>query len=136
MERTAALALTSRLEANFGQNPRWSTALVREWTDALETLDEGAAGTTFVRFRNAGKPSVTIPEFIAACRALNTVDAGNRAAPCGDCDGTGWVEAPDRIWENDRHSTQVKPCRCAEGRQRAGSRVWTEHNPMSREDAA
>ena len=134
MDRVPALALMSRIESTWS-NQRWPGALISEWTDVLQTLDEGAAGTAFVRLRNEAKPTISIPEFIGVVRALRTDDPGRRE-PCGDCDSTGWLAAPDRIWEDGRTSTQVKPCgHCPEGRQAATSRIWTERN-TARSNAA
>ncbi len=130
MDRVPALALISRIESTWS-NQRWPGALVNEWTDVLQTLDEGAAGTAFVRLRNQGKPTIAIPEFIGVVRSL-TVDDPGRREPCTDCDGTGWLETTERVWDDGRTSSQYKPCpHCPDGQQRAGSRVWTERNPTS-----
>lgn len=136
MERTAALALTSRIEATWSTDG-WPQSRYSEWIDALESLDEGAAGTAFVRLRASGSASMTIAQFVTAVRALHTVDGGTRPDPCGACSDSGWIEAEDYIEDNGGQPitySQVKPCACREGKARSESAVWRQDHP--RQDRA
>lgn len=134
MDRTAALTLAHKIESTWFDRP-WPQAKATEWVDALETLDEGAAGTAFARLRAQGGQGITIAQFISATKAVQPFDAGNRPdrTPCAQCDDTGWVEADDwtdpKIVKPDgepmRYS-QVEPCVCREGRARRESAAWRE----------
>ncbi len=114
MDRQVALVLVGKIETHFFG--RLAPAQLDEWIDTLIALDEGAAGTALARLKTRdGKP--TPHAFAIEARTLRTVDAVNRTEPCARCDGTGWVQAPDRV---DPHSftpdgkpvvySQVAPC--------------------------
>lgn len=145
MERVAALTLASKIENTWFDRP-WAPAKSTEWVDALETLDEGAANTAFVRLRATGGQPVTIAQFINATKAVQPHDASNRPDRdrCTACDNTGWVEAPDRlepgpIVDGERSTirySQQQPCRCSAGRARAESAVWRERHPTRNQAAA
>lgn len=121
MERIAALALASRIEATWSDRP-WPQARSGEWINALETLDEGAAGTAFVRLRASGREHITIAAFVTAVKAIQGDDTGTTSSPlaaCSACDGTGFVECADYNpgW-NDLNGkpivySQVRRCSCA-----------------------
>lgn len=108
------------------------SAPVDVWVEDLADLDEGAAGTTFIRLRRELQHPPSIAQFRTAVRALDTTDASTRPAPCSRCDDTGWIDAPDRIQhagtDHERRSTQVQPCNCTEGSRRRASTVWGAHN--------
>lgn len=124
MTPAAAETLAVKISQTWPKGPP-----VDVWVEDITDLDEGAAGTAFVKLRRESQYPPTIAQFRATTLSLKTVDASNRREPCPHCDDSGWVDAPDRIWPDERHSTQVQPCECREGRQRAASRIWTERNP-------
>lgn len=108
------------------------SAPVDVWLEDIADLDEGAAGTAFVRLRRESEHAPSIAKFRATALSLRTTDGGTeRRPPCKSCDDTGWLEAPD-VSPADcyRHDgtpltyTQVKPCVCREGRAREASTVW------------
>ena len=124
MTPAAAETLAVKISQTWPKGPP-----VDVWAEDITDLDEGAAGTAFVKLRREAQYPPTIAQFRATAFSLRTTDASTRPEACGYCDDTGWVDAPDRIWDDERHSTQVQPCECREGRQRAASRIWTERNP-------
>lgn len=131
MERTAALALTSRIEATWSNGRPWPGSRCDAWVDALADLDEGAAGTAFVRLRNGNPEPPSIAQFLATTRSLRTTDASAEKIECGECDSTGWVAGPDLICnagtDREYRNSQVKPCpRCVYGQQATRSTAWTE----------
>lgn len=144
MDRVSALTLAGKIESTWFERS-WPQAKSAEWIDALETLDEGAAGTAFARLRAAGGQTITIAQFISATKAVQPHDGGNRPGHqrCPACDDSGWVEAPDRIEpgpivdgeRSEIRYSQQQPCRCPEGRRRADSAVWRE-NHLPRATAA
>jgi len=119
MERVAALALASRIESTWSDRP-WPQARSSEWIDALESLDEGAAGTAFVRLRASGRDTITIAAFVTAVKSIQGDEGSGRVLEkCSKCDGTGWVQVEDLDpgW-NDRQGepvvySQVQKCGCA-----------------------
>lgn len=90
MTRDEAQALAVRV------NSQWPTTSISEWTDSLQTLDVGAAGTAYVRLRD--QHDSKNPPSIAAFRKLTqSLDTRDRSQPtCPTCDGSGWQPAPDR----------------------------------------
>lgn len=102
-----------------------------EWRDLLATLDEGAAGTAFVRLRNELDNAPSIARFRQECNALRTHDTPTRIGEpdCGWCDDTGWTETA--VHTDGHHAySGVKPCsHCSEGSQRAASQTWTGSRP-------
>lgn len=74
-------------------------ALLSEWKEQLEPLDEGRAGTAFVRLRSECQDAPTIAKFLSVYRSLHT---GTRETPhrCPGCgqDGavTVWVDHSGR----------------------------------------
>ena len=122
MDLTAALALLGRI-TNTWDKVRWPQAKFDIWRDELESLDEGVAGTVYVRLRKTATVCPTISEFISECNATNTQDASTRPArsDCSQpesCDNSGWAT----IWLKDEdgreYSPGVQPCRCVWGRDR------------------
>lgn len=125
MTPSEATQLATRILGSF------TGPTLRDWEEELEPLDAGRAGTAYARLRREHDHSrLSIAQFLAAYRALNTTDASTRPAPCTACDDTGWVQVDDLVLNagTDREytNTQVEPCRCSEGHQRARSAVWTD----------
>lgn len=105
---------------------------LRDWTEVLTPLDAGRAGTAYARLRARNDHPPSIAQYIAEYNQLDTARPGEHD-PCGDCNSTGWIDAPDRHWPEGRTSTQMKPCPyCDEGRARAASRIWTERHPLTK----
>lgn len=125
MTPAEADALAKRIINSFRGGPP-----LADWVEELTRLDAGRAGTAYARLRATLDHAPTIARFMVEYNALDTERPGTRP-PCGDCGDTGWIDAPDRVWPDERTSSQVKPCpHCDEGRKRAGSRVWLErHRP-------
>ena len=132
MERTAALALTNRIEATWSTGRQWTTSRLDAWTEALTDLDQGAAGTAFVRLRNTHTATPSIAEFIAAVRALHVDDASTHDI-CDACDDTGWTRTDDLVantgTDREYRNTQVVPCvYCEHGRAAERSTAWTQRD--------
>ena len=138
----------------------WKGPNAREWEESLMPIDAGRAGTAFARLRREhDKQWLSIAEFLTVANALRTDDPSSRPDPCGKCDDTGWIAAPDIVKDDGLHAepcptckpaerkdcptckgsgtverrrnrryTAVQPCGCKEGRLRAQSAAWTEHN--------
>lgn len=121
MNSTEADALAKRMINSFRGGPP-----LADWVEELTPLDVGRAGTAYARLRSTLDHAPTVARFMVEYNALDTERPGSRPA-CNDCEGTGWISAPDRVWPDNRHSTQCKPCSyCDEGRKRAMSRTWLE----------
>lgn len=111
------------------------------WEEELAHLDAGRAGTALVRARREHEHRwLSVAKFLEFYRGVDTYQP-THTPECGDCDGTGWVQADDRIenagTDSERRYSQVRPCRCIEGRQRAESAIWRERNgPQHKEHAA
>lgn len=100
-----------------------------EWIDELERLDEGPAGTTFVRLRRSIEHAPSIARFMAEYNSLHTDDASTRGPVCGWCDNTGWTQTRPHQAHGVAYSG-VEPCdRCDEGRARRNSDAWTKSAP-------
>lgn len=128
MERTAALALTSRIEATWSNTKPWPGSRCDAWIEALCEVDEGAAGTTFARLRATHPDPPSIAHFLATARTLTTTDGGTRDK-CPDCGDMGWVDAPTFVKRGVPYSA-VQPCqRCTHGEQAARSTTWTNRSP-------
>lgn len=94
-----------------------------EWVEELTPLELGQAGTTYARLKRQLEHAPSIARFMAEYRTLDTHDASTRPVPCGWC-SDGWVETRPHEFRGWVYSG-VEPCpHCAEGRARAGSRVW------------
>lgn len=111
----------------------WPTGPRRNvWRDiALKLHDHDAARSAYAELERTAAYISTAQfhdAYTAITRRRDHTHTG-AGAPCGDCDDTGWVSAPDRVWPDERTSTQVQPCpHCPEGAQRARSRIWTERH--------
>ena len=134
MESTTALVLAGKIETTWSTYA-WPSAKGRTWAEALEDIDEGAAGTAFARLRKSHPKEPTIAEFLGAVASIRTLDHRDRII-CADCAG-GWVAGDDIVIESENREgiagdprvySAVKPCACAEGDQRRGSAAWQEHN--------
>lgn len=128
MTPTTADELAKRIINTWRSGPA-----LTEWRDELETLDEGRAGTAFMRLRHTSEHSPSIARFISEYRALQTTDGSTEKVDCADCDNTGWVSAPDIVLnagtDREYRNTQVRPCtRCDYGKQAERSTVWTNRN--------
>jgi hypothetical protein len=125
MERAAAIALVSRIEATWSTGKPWIGARADEWIDALMALDEGAAGTAFARLRSSHPDAPNIATFMAHARAVTTTDPST-VEKCGWCDNTGWTQTADHVKAGVVYSG-VEPCtHCPEGRAREVSETWTK----------
>lgn len=112
------------------------------WEEVLMDLDPGVAGTAYKRLtREHQHRWLSIADFLTAYRSLDT----RRPEPgpaCGDCDGTGWVQAGDHVenagTDHERRYTTVRPCtRCPAGKQAERSSVWRERTTdQNKEHAA
>jgi len=94
MDRAPALTLLSRIEQTWTTGNPWPAARQDAWLEAIETLDEGVAGTAFVRLRAEHPESApSIALYLATAKALTVRDGGSPLEPkCGWCDDTGWVQ--------------------------------------------
>lgn len=123
-----ALDLTTRILEVFQGPPG------HVWEEELVELDAGRAGTAFVRLKREHEHRwLSIAQFMAAYKAIH-VDRPTGAPPCDQgedgCGGSGWVTSSafthgTRMGEPVPY-TAMEPCRCAEGRKRAQSPVWTK----------
>lgn len=129
MDRQPAIALVSRIEATWSDGRAWPQSRIDAWLEALESLDEGAAGTAFARLRSSHPTCPTVPLFIQTCKAISTTHRDPLHRDCGWCDDTGWVETAPHESAGTVYSG-VKPCpNCGEGRARASSETWTQSKP-------
>lgn len=83
------------------------------WTELLEPLDAGTAGTAFARLlRDHEHDRTPTPQrFIGMYRSLHTEATDpTETRTCQTCHGTGGVEAPDLITADGRRYTQVDRC--------------------------
>lgn len=132
MERTSALGLASRMMNTPGwDTPKWPEAKFNLWVEELETLDEGAAGTAWVKLRRTHNHCPTIAEFRAATTALNTHDRSTREATphCTVCDGHGWAHIDHADADGQPTGSHAEPCRCPNGRRvEASHRAIIDHN--------
>lgn len=122
MLRHEATDLAIRIGQCFNGPP------VDVWEDDLGPLDAGRAGTALARLRREHEHRwLSIAQFMNMYRAIHTDDPSS-VTVCGDCDNTGWVEAPNNVLEagtdHERRYTAVKPCRCSTGSERERSTVW------------
>ena len=134
MEPSAALVLAGKIETTWSTRP-WANAKGRDWAEALESIDEGAAGTAFARLRNNHPREPSIAEFMGVVGSIKTIGPRD-LTHCAECGNSGLVQADDIVIEAETRSgvaaeprvySAVKPCTCAEGRQREGSAVFQEH---------
>jgi hypothetical protein len=113
----------------------WPTGPRRTvWHDiALKLHDADAARIAYADLERTATHISTAQFHQAYAAAARKTITPERGGTCGDCDGTGWVDAPDRVWPNERTTTQCRPCpHCDEGRKRASSRIWTERRRPER----
>lgn len=64
-----------------------------EWVQALLPLDEGTAGTAFIRLQRTLEHAPTIAKFIATCNSLHTAtnDPYRSEPKCPRCDDNGSI---------------------------------------------
>lgn len=114
MDRNAALTLTARIKSTWTEQP-WPNNRIELWVDALEQLDEGAAGTTWARLRDTEERCPSVATFVATCRNLRTTPP-EQYADCRICENHGW----EYLLEDDDQGIErvlgVQPCRCPRGR--------------------
>lgn len=84
------------------------------WVSEFRPLDAGTVGTAIVRLRRDLDRPPTVHRFLTEYRNVDTASR-HTAHECSGCDGTGWVEAPDRVVaageEHERRYSQVTACR-------------------------
>ena len=113
--------------------PQWATELairisetwprggpsIQVWEEELAELDEGRAGTAYVRLRRSERSAPSIALFFATYHSVESSDASTRGPVCMVCDGAGWVESREMIRVPNRAPvSQVEPCRsCPLGRE-------------------
>lgn len=117
MDRTTALALTSKIEGHWSRGRSWSNTRTSAWTDTLEALDEGVAGTAIARLKIQFVDREPSPaEFMAIARRVNLVDGSTpRPSNCPQCEGAGTL--PHAYTRHGHRYSGEKPCDCHEGRQ-------------------
>lgn len=129
MERTAALALLSRIEAYYSPDRPFRGPVSDAWLELLERCEEGAAGTALARLKSSNVPA-TPASFEQQYRTLRMVDGGTKKPGCELCDGCGWVQADPIIMnagtDHERTYSACEPCVCSEGKLREQSAVWRE----------
>jgi len=113
-----ARELAARIVSTWAGGP---TAEV--WIEELVLLDEGPAGTAFVRLRRELERAPSVRRFLEAYRSLHTTRAPVRVE-CSRCDGSGWFErtehgpgCPRRKGATACACTAVLPCSCPAGAQ-------------------
>lgn len=95
----------------------------REWEDELQALDAGRAGTAFQRCkREHERRWLSIAEYMAVYRSLNTEDASTRSE-CEHCSGSGWVSCGYFVHKEHAY-TGAEPCRCTDGQRAAAGQTW------------
>jgi hypothetical protein len=95
-----------------------------EWTDELQRLDAGQAGTAYVRLKRELENAPSIARFIAEYRALNTHDGGNVKPKCGWCSDGGWIPTQRHEFKGGVYSG-VEPCtHCPTGAGCRESQTW------------
>jgi len=102
MTPTEARDLAVRIHETWRGGPT-----VDIWTEELEPLHQGTAGTTYARLRRDEEHAPSIAKFHAIYRALHTNETEQPRCPV--CDSTGWIEASDLV-KADITYTQVAPC--------------------------
>lgn len=98
----------------------WPEEAITQWRYDLSELDEGAAGTAFVRLRRSWMPKSgqrhpSLAEFLTVYRQVD-LRAPRDRPPCDVCDTTGW--APTTSVERGVTYSCVEPCTCPNGRSR------------------
>lgn len=109
---TDADALAKRIINTWRGGP-----LLTEWIDTLTELDQGTAGTTYVRLRNDTDHAPTIAAFLRTYRGLSTAATHpppQDHCPSGRCSGDGWITTERTI---SGHPVRcAEPCTCPLGR--------------------
>jgi hypothetical protein len=90
------------------------------WAEELEELHYGQAKTALHRLRREEEHAPSIKKFLDTYRALT---APGETVACRVCESSGWVEVVDEHGPSCNgtdhcHCSEVKPCHCANGRQR------------------
>lgn len=125
MTPEASLALAQRVLNTWRGGPP-----LQEWVDALDPLDEGTAGTAYIRLRNSSETSPTIAAFMRIYTNLATASTRpirQDSCPLGRCPGDGWVRH-ERIIDK-RTYTAVEPCGCPAGRSNEAVRDAVANHP-------
>lgn len=130
MNRDAALDLCARISAWCSPDKPFSRTVTDAWIELLTPLDEGRAGTAFVRLRHSDEPP-TPRAFERTYRTINSTPTNRDPfhPGCAHCDDTGWITTANHTRNGTTYSG-VKPCaHCDEGRARAQSQTWTQSPP-------
>lgn len=115
MMRPAALALINKMEATW-PDTRWSQVRIDQWAEILENIDEGHAGTAFVRLRSSSEKCPSMAEFVKSARSVAATQPAENVDECDWCDGTGWADGGGFTTDDGRRYTSVTPCTCTAGR--------------------
>lgn len=114
MNHQAADALAKRIVGSWRSGPP-----LQDWVDTLDPLDEGAAGTAYIRLRNEHEgdraPScATFRKMYHSLETAATAPIRQETCPLNRCAGDGWIvgvfTAEERTYEG------VEPCGCPVGR--------------------
>lgn len=116
MDRHTALGLLERITGYWSMT--LTAARTEAWLDMLGALDEGVAGTAFVRLKTKGTSAPSPADFMSTYSTLSASGGGAPSGPrCGGCHGTGWVTDTDhpRHWPGDSKDAPTSPdgeCLC------------------------
>jgi hypothetical protein len=116
-----ARELAARIMATWSGGPTGEV-----WIEELVLLEEGTAGTTFVRLRRELDRAPSIKRFLEMYRSLDTRPVVR--VECSLCEGEGWRPdtgpgihgpgCPRRRGAQECHCTGYRPCICAAGAER------------------
>lgn len=109
-----AIDLATRISQTW---PRGIGANV--WEEELLALEEGRAGTAFVKLRRTTKSAPSIAEFFEVYLSLHTEDRSTRPDDCARCDNQGTVAALVRTDSGAEVWGPVVACSCEWGRLKA-----------------
>lgn len=111
MNRESADALAKRIINSSRGGPP-----LQDWVDCLDELDEGTAGTAYIRLLNNVEPPWSVKRYMEAYHALQTAATRpprQEQCPLGRCPGDGWQRL--EFVENGKPYEGVKPCDCPAG---------------------
>lgn len=112
MNHEAADALAKRIINTWRGGPP-----LQDWVDTLDPLDEGTAGTAYIRLRNENENAPSIAVFMRQYRSLETATTApirQDSCPLNRCASDGWITAS--FTADGRPYTGVEPCGCPAGR--------------------
>jgi hypothetical protein len=115
MNRTDAAELAVKITKTWRGGPA-----LEVWQQDLEELHTGQAQQTYTMLRRSEDSAPSVAKFLGVYRSLTVTDGP--LPKCVMCESSGWVEVEEHGPSCNRTDhcgcSAVKPCHCANGRQR------------------